>query len=186
MSQFTNLYFIALSPPESICNEITAFKNDIATFYNSSKALRSVPHITLKAPFIVNADLHNQVVDWFAAIQINQPQFEQQLNGFGVFNNPKHPVLYVKPVLSNALLALQRTIIAEFERTFSFIPIHYLERNFNPHITIGYRDLAYAEFEKAWQVYQHKKYDAAFTVKNICLLQHDGIKWNVIAKSNLE
>jgi 2'-5' RNA ligase len=186
MQQFTNLYFIALIPPESICNDITSFKNDIARYYNSLKALRSVPHITLKAPFTIDTNLHNQVVDWFTSIQLNQAQFDLQLNSFGVFDNPKNPVLYVKPILSDALLTLQQTIIAEFERAFNFIPIHYLERDFNPHITIGYRDLSYPEFEKAWQIYQYKKYDAAFSVKNICLLKHDGAKWNVIAKSNLE
>ena len=184
--QSQNLYFVAIIPHGKVAGEITAFKQHIAAHYNSHKALRVMPHITLKAPFKIDAALHNDVCTWFNLLTVSAGPFTQHINGFGAFANKHNPVIYVQPVVSDVLVKLEQEIIAGFETAFPGIPIQFTEKNFSPHMTIGYRDLTPEMFEKAWAAFKAKKYDAAFEVNSFYLLQHDGIKWNVIAEKLLQ
>ncbi len=182
---FQNLYFIALLPPKNVSEQITALKQEIAQHYKSTRALRVMPHITLKAPFKLNNDKHSQVLEWFRDISITVPPFNIELNGFGAFDNNRSPVIYVKPIVSGELVKLQEDVIKCFEAEFPGCGISFIERNFKPHMTIAYRDLQYSMFTKAWPNYKDRNYNAEFTVNSICLLQHDGRQWNVIAEQLL-
>lgn len=177
-----NLYFIALIPPDAIAGEVTAFKTDFALNYNSKAALKIMPHITLKAPFKIEAARHGDVLKWFADLSLGEKPFEVELNGFGIFDNAKKPVVYVRPVITDAMAKVQKVVIDAFEAAFPNIALQFTERNFKPHMTIAYRDLAYAEFEKAWQVYQRKEYKARFIANRLYLLKHNGKKWLAVAE----
>jgi hypothetical protein len=45
-------------------------------------------------------------------------------------------------------------------------------------MTIAFRDLKKAKFPEAMDYYSIKKYEGAFEARSICLLKHDGKKWN--------
>jgi 2'-5' RNA ligase len=177
-----NLYFIAIIPPEDISGEVTAFKKDIAAQYNSIKALKVMPHITLKVPFYLDTDDHSLFMDWFRSLQFEISPFEIELKDFGSFDNSKNPVIYVHPVINDALLSLQKQLLSQFAVAFPNLKISFLEQNFSPHMTIAYRDLEYSQYEKAWEVYKHKRYNARFEVTGFFLLQHDSRQWNIIAE----
>ena len=49
MSARANLYFIAIIPPQEICEAITAIKQDFAERFKSSKALKIIPHNHFKS-----------------------------------------------------------------------------------------------------------------------------------------
>lgn len=72
---FENLYFIALIPRRELREKITLIKQDFANRFNSKTALKVYPHITLKAPFEKPAAMHQQIIDWFEKLQINQHKF---------------------------------------------------------------------------------------------------------------
>ncbi|MGQ2984448.1 2'-5' RNA ligase family protein [Flavobacterium sp.] len=175
-----NLYFIALLPHEAISDEITAFRQDLAQNYNSSRALRNMPHITLKAPFKLDGREHGTLLKWFEGIRPNTGVFNVELEDFGSFDNKNNPVIYVKPLMTPQLEALQLSVINAFENNYPEIGIHYVERKFHPHMTIAYRDLTPEQYERAMDVYQHKKYNATFRADRFFLLKHDGEQWNVI------
>jgi len=178
-----NLYFIAIIPPHGISEEITAFRNDFKDNYNSKAALKNMPHITLKAPFKIDAANHNDVLQWFALTPVFKGSFDIQLRNFGAFPNPDNPVVFVHPVNTPPLKALQAQVIKSFETAYPTIPVHYHEHRFNPHMTIAYRDLAFAEFNKAWkEKYSDKQYNAQFKVTGFYLLQHNGTEWKVVAE----
>lgn len=177
-----NNYFIALIPHEAVSGEVTGFKNDFAANYKSSKALRTMPHITLKAPFKLEAREHNNLLQWFSGIRPMAEAFTVELEDFGSFNNKNNPVIYVKPVMTPVLERLQKSIITAFEHSYPKISIPYTERTFHPHMTIAFRDLTPEQYDRAMDVYQHKKYSAAFRADRFYLLQHDDEKWNVIAE----
>ncbi len=177
-----NLYFIALLPNAAVSDEITAFRNDFAQNYNSSRALRNMPHITLKAPFKLDASEHKTLLEWFSGIRPNVGQFNVELEDFGSFDNKDNPVIYVKPLLTPQLQALQLSVINAFENNYPETGIHYVERNFHPHMTIAYRDLTPGQYARAMDVYQHKKYRAAFKADRFFLLQHNGEEWKVAAE----
>jgi len=179
-----NLYFIALIPKRELREKINAFKHDFANRFNSSKALKVCPHITLKAPFKCSENAHKELLKWFADLHINQKHFSIQLKDFGAFHNKRSPVVYVNPIVTKELQFMQKEIIASFSSLFP-ADIHPVDVDFNPHVTVAYRDLEPAMFEKAWEEYKNKSFNEEFEVVAFFLLQHDTKKWNIIATYNL-
>lgn len=181
-----NLYFIAILTPEDISKDVTSFRMDFAKNYNSKAALKNMPHITLKAPFKLEASGHGQLIEWFSNIPVFVSSFTTELKDFGTFDNPKNPVVFVNPVITDDLKNLQTEIITDFEKHYPEITVSYIEKKFRPHMTIAYRDLQQDEYQKAWPVYKTKKYRAMFQTNSFCLLQHDTRQWNVIAEHQLK
>ncbi|MDR2237148.1 MAG: 2'-5' RNA ligase family protein [Chryseobacterium sp.] len=169
------MYFIAVYPPQEIIDEIRIFKKDLALHYDNSKALNNDAHITLFPPFSREAELENDIHTAFQKIDTDLSPFEITLNGFGGFPNSENPVLYVKPEANEHLNILHQNVIRQF--TFN-------KRSFTPHMTVGYRNLTYDNYLKAWKVYQKKEYKTRFLVDRILLLRHDG-KWIPIAEKLL-
>ncbi|WSO31805.1 2'-5' RNA ligase family protein [Chryseobacterium sp. MYb264] len=101
--------------------------------------------------------------------------FEVTLNGFGSFPHSKHPVLYIKPEQNNHLNELYHRVQREF---------NFINYSFNPHITVGYRNLTFENYWKAWQIYKDKHYKTNFLVDEISLLRHDE-NWKIMARKKL-
>ena len=79
------LLFVALVPPENIQNQVTGIKEHFAQQYNSSHALKSVPHITLQPPFkwpTTDLTLLQDSLENFAQ---NCSTFSITLSGFAAF-----------------------------------------------------------------------------------------------------
>jgi 2'-5' RNA ligase len=179
----SRLYFVAIVPPHEVCERITIIKKDFRDRFNSKHALKLMPHITLKAPFSVNDD--RQVLGWFNNIPVTISAFEQKLTNFNCFANKRNPVIFIEPELSNELKQLQHTIIQDFKQHFPSIPIPQNEFSFHPHITVGYRDLGFENFQLAWREYQSKNFAASFSVENFYLLQHDRKQWHILENRRL-
>lgn len=169
------MYFIAIYPPQQIIDEIKFFKRDLALNFNNSKALKNDAHITLLPPFSREIDLESDIHIAFQKINTNISPFEIYLNGFGSFPNPKNPVLFVRPEENESLKQLYLNVTEKFS---------FAKHSFNPHITVGYRNLTYEDFLKAWEIYQSKKYETKFIVERILLLRHDG-NWVTIGEKKL-
>lgn len=171
----TKLYFIAIYPPQQIIDDVKIFKQDLALHYNNSKALKNDAHITLFPPFYSEIELENDVHTAFQEIDTKLLPFEITLNGFGSFPNPKNPVLFVKPETNDNLIELYNRVKQRF---------NFTKYSFNPHITVGYRDLSFENYIKAFGVYKNKEYKTNFLVDKIILLRHDE-KWIPIAEKKL-
>ena len=181
-----NLYFLAIVPPAIICEEIITIQKDIAERFQSSAAMKVIPHITLKAPFRLPAEEHKNVIHWFNQMIINVAPFNLELKDFDAFKNPKQPVIYIKPVFSPALFDLQKQISDNFNTAFPDIPFKDTELEFKPHLTVAYRDLKPRFFEEVWQEFQTKNYEASFSVTGFWLMQHNGQRWESIFSHDLK
>lgn len=169
------MYFIAIYPDQKIIDEVRVFKEDLAYNFANSKALTNDAHITLAPPFSREIELEEDIHLAFQKINTSIAPFEINLNGFGSFPNPKNPVLYIKPEENEYLKQLYLNV----KEKFSF------ERDlFSPHVTVGYRDLTFENFLKAWEIYKDKNYKTKFLVDKISLLRHDG-KWVPINEKKL-
>lgn len=144
-----------------------------------------MPHITLKAPFAISYNQDIEVREWFTSLTIKSTAFEVELNGFGCFDKPKNPVIFVKPKLSSKLISLQKEIIEAFEMQFPELKSQFSDKDFHPHMTIAYRDLTYPEFGKAWEKYSKKEYQNSFNVQHIFLLKHNKSSWEILVKKNI-
>lgn len=169
------LYFIAVYPPQPIIDEIKKFKLDLALNYANSKALKNEAHITLFAPFSREIHMENDIHEAFQRIDTTILPFEIELNGFGSFANPKNPVIYVKPENNEQLKKLYQKVKTIF---------NFMDYSFSPHITVGYRDLSWENYLKAWEAYQDKEYKTKFLVDRIILLRLDEY-WVPIAEKKL-
>ena len=169
------LYYIAIYLPEELNKEIRLFMEDISLNFNSHRALKNDAHITLLAPFGRAANLEEDVHIAFNKIDTNIPKFEIELENFGCFLNKNNPVVFVKPKENLQLDLLRNNVIQHFP---------FDKKGFNPHITIGYKDLTPENFIKAWDKYKNMEYQRTFTVEKISLMRHDK-KWITIAEKNL-
>jgi len=186
MARILNRYMIAIIPPEEINEQIRRFQYDMAERFQSSKALRNIPHITLKAPFQTVDEEHTIVVKWFEKLQTDISPFTVGINGFGSFSGSARPVIYAMPVANLVLGGLQKQIIQQFSGVFPAIKVSHTEKVFSPHITIAYRDLKPEFFLEAWVEYANLPYNASFQVSGFHLLQHDGSSWNTISEHSLK
>ena len=180
-----NLYFIALIPQKEVYDAIEEFKNDFATRFASKRALKVMPHLTIKTPFILPFSEHERLLHWFQKLPIKQTQFGIELKSFGAFPGRNSPVVFVHPVMNTSLSALQNEIIRSFKNLFPHLVTDF-DLKFHPHMTIAYRDLSFEKFQEAWKEYSRKEYSAVFKVENVYLLQHDKKQWNIIASYSLE
>ncbi len=185
MSENTSLYFIAILPPEPLLSLINEIKQDIASRFHTAKALRVMPHITIKSPFPFPASHEEHLLYWFESLEFTSGPFDLQLKGFDAFKRPKTPVLYIKPGLSKALETVQTELMGQLVKAPSSILVSQNEYDFHPHITIGYRDLSYSAFKKAWAEFQFKIFEHSFTVYSLHLLKHVDKKWHSIAQKHL-
>lgn len=158
------LYFIAIYPPQQIIDEVRMFKKDFAQNYNNSKALKNEAHITLFPPFSRELELENDIIEAFRKIDTHISPFEIVLDGFGSFPNPKNPVIFVHPEENDPLKDLHSKVKKQF---------NFINTSFNPHVTVGYRNLSFDNYLKAWEIYKNKEYKTSFIVDKITLLRHD-------------
>jgi len=186
MYEKENLYFIAIIPSQKICDEITGFKKDFADRFESKKALKVIPHITLKAPFKLPVSELSTLEQWFQQLYINLETFEIELKDFGAFHNKYSPVVFVQPIMNIHLYSLQQEIIRNFSLFCPQVPVLELEIKYKPHITVAYRDLDPERFRQAWKEYQVKKYTATFRANDFHLLQHNGEEWKIINTYSLK
>ena len=185
MMQKQNLYFIAILPPKAEGEKIALIQKDISERYDTRAALKVEPHITLKSPFLLPAVEHPVVTDWFKQMKLTVSSFDLELRDFGAFLNPDKPVIYIKPQANANLMDLQKQIIQNFRNHFPSIQLMSLELSFKAHVTIAYRDLKPALFKVAWEEFREKKYETSFSVTEIWLMQHNGVKWGSIDKYTL-
>ncbi|GAA5099873.1 hypothetical protein GCM10023210_37760 [Chryseobacterium ginsengisoli] len=120
----------------------------------------------------MESDIH----DAFHKIDTNISPFEIELNGFGSFENPKNPVIFVHPEENNQLKELYLKVKEKF---------NFMEYSFSPHVTVGFRNLSYENYLKAWEIYKNKEYKTKFLVDKIILLRHDE-NWVPIAEKKLD
>ncbi len=169
------MYFIAIYPHSELIEEIKVFKTDLAANYGNSKALKNDAHITLFPPFSRELELESDIHTAFQKINTEMAPFEIELNGFGSFPNPNNPVIFVHPESNPNLTELYHRVKDRFD---------FIKYSFSPHMTIGYRDLTWENYLRAWEVYKDKEHKTKFLVDKISLLSFDN-QWISIAENEL-
>ena len=178
------LYFIAIVPEEPVFSEIKVFKTEFKDRFNSKAALRSPPHITLHMPFKWKEEKEDRLIKPLGEMAGELKPFNLILNSFGAFP-PR--VIYVKVDESKELDALHKSVRNLAKASWHIYPPKGgQDRPFRPHMTAAFRDLKKADFQIAWQEFKERNYSAAFDVKDICLLKHNGKSWDVIERVTLQ
>ncbi len=176
MGQSKRLLFVALVPPENIQHQVTEIKEYFASEYNSSHALRSVPHITLQPPFKWPSEKLTILQESLKTFAQNCSAFPVTLSGFAAFP-PR--VIYVNVVKTPELLKIQQDLIEFTETTLGIVHPPAKIRPFSPHVTVAFRDLTKQNFRAAWLELRERSLHFEFTASQLTLLIHNDRRWNI-------
>lgn len=175
------MYFIAILAPEPVLSAAEAFKADLHQRFGIKAALKSPAHITLLPPFHFNPANEHMLTEKLKSAAEKSHAFQMQLNGFDAF--PKRTI-FIRVQNEPALLHLHEKV----KTAFSEIPgmkIKAENQPFHPHMTIGNRDWQHDDFDKAWELYQHKNFTAECSAVEISLLRLENGKWKIISSFEL-
>ncbi len=169
------LYFIALIPEDTIQREITDFKLFAAEHFDTVRALRSPPHVTLIPPFRwAEAEAMRKLHHALRRFAGKNTPFSVKLKGFGRFGTR---VIFVHVELDDTLrqvqFGLRRYLASEAGLE------HDNNRPYHPHMTIAFKDLRRRMFRRAWIHFAGLAYERTFLADRLYLLRHDGQQWQV-------
>lgn len=172
----TQLYFIAIIPPSPIFEEALQLKNYFKEKYNSKASLNSPPHVTLHMPFQWKEEKDTLLVEKLELFAKQFSTFYLQLLNFNCFE-PR--VIYIDVVKNEKLDLLQRELHRFCKKELDLFNANYKEHAFHAHLTLAFRDLRKQQFQKAWEEFNEKKFEASWAVNQIMLLKHNGQQWDV-------
>jgi 2'-5' RNA ligase len=177
------LYFMAIIPPSPYYEEALALKQYCATQFQTKGALKSPPHITLHMPFEWREEGEQELIGRLTGFAKTQTVFDIEFDHFGSFP-PR--VIYIAIQASDKLTVLQRTLMHFCRSELNLVNAEDKDGAFHPHLTIAFRDLRKPSFHQAWAEFRKKKFEGRFTVNNIALLKHNGVRWEVFSRFELE
>jgi 2'-5' RNA ligase len=170
------LYFIAIVPPTPIYDHALEQKEYFKTHYNSKASLNSPPHITLHMPFRWKEKEENELTAKLEKFSQSNHPISIRLDKFSSFP-PR--VIFINVVMNKELEALQKNLQRYCKRVLNLFNSNYKELPFHPHLTVAFRDLKKPNFQRAWEEFKMKDFQAEFMADKIALLKHTGKVWQV-------
>ena len=177
------LYFVAIVPPSPIYEEAFEQKVYFKTKYNSKASLNSPPHITLHMPFKWVEKNEDEIVSQLTTFAHENSSVAVKLNGFSSFP-PR--VIFINVEITPELERLQKNLTRYFKRQLNLFNANYKELPFHPHLTLAFRDLKKPNYQKAWEEFVSKNYQATFLASKIALLKHSGSVWEIFQEFDLQ
>jgi len=176
------LYFLAIIPPSPVYEEAFEQKVYFKTKYNSKASLNSPPHITLHMPFRWIEKNEDELAQYLTEFVERNAAVTIKLNGFSSFP-PR--VIFMKVEITAELERLQKNLERYFKRRLNLFNANYKELPFHPHLTLAFRDLKKPNYQRAWEEFVSKNYQATFVADKIALLKHSGTVWEVFREFKL-
>jgi 2'-5' RNA ligase len=171
----TELYLIALIPPEELRDAIRQLKEEVKGKFNAKHALKSPAHITLQMPFKKAPDQEAYTIEALEQLAALQSPFPVGLSGFGCFT-PR--VIFVKVENHLPIIELHASLNRVLTEELNFKPNEVMP-TIHPHVTIATRDLTEIAFSKAWEGFKERTFNASFEANSLFLLKHNGKFWDI-------
>jgi 2'-5' RNA ligase len=170
-------YFIGLLPPSALETSLHQVKADLKAHFEVKYALQSPAHLTLKMPFRYKEAKEQDLVIRITSLLEGQQSFTLQLKGIGHFGwrNIHH-----KLAPSSPLLELQKGLRGFCKRYLHLVE-ELSDRNFQPHITLAYKDLKAEHFEEVLAFAKKNAIQSDFLVDRAYLLKNVEGRWKVVA-----
>lgn len=177
------LYFIALIPSSPVYEEALELRKYFKEQYGSKAALNSPPHITLHMPFLWKEEKEKKLTEKLLIFSKKCDPLKVCMDNFSCFP-PR--VIFIIVTESDALNALQKNLHRFFKKELDIYNANYKEQPFHPHLTVAFRDLKKAQYQKAWEEFSKKEFKAEFMADKIALLKHNGKSWDIFKEFPLE
>lgn len=169
-----SLFFIAIIPSNDVYGVIKGHQKIMSEQFDSHKSYGHIPHITLVPPFRIDVELEKDLINLIKDVKIEANKIK--IKGFNHFK--KHTI-FIDMEFNEKLSELHTTLFDKLNSTNWFEKKLTYYQRFNPHITIGYKDLK-STFKEAWGYFENQKIEEEFTISSISILKYDGEKWGII------
>lgn len=170
------LYFLAIVPKRPLRDRIREIKQEFAEAYHTKASLRSPAHVTLHMPFQWKVEKEEVLFAALSKLVEEAPSFPIELDGFGAF---KPRVIYLNVKAPEILHELQQDITRLMKREFNVFNANWRDYPFNPHLTVAFRDLRPAYFDKAWKENKDRIFKESFEADSLVLLKHNQKEWEI-------
>ena len=170
-------YFIGLLPPPALETSLHQVKADLKAHFQVKYALQSPAHLTMKMPFRYKEAKEQELVILFTSLLEDQPSFTLQLKGIGHFGRRN---IHHQLAPSSPLLELQ-TKLRGFCKRYLHLVEGLSDRNFQPHLTLAYKDLKEGHFEEVLAFVKKNAVKADFLADRAYLLKNVEGRWKVVA-----
>ncbi len=164
-----SLYFLAVLPDEESTNAFRSLQEEMCALFDVCRALRTPPHLTIVPPF--KALVTEEPKFEKALRQLPFEPFEMDISGISRFGKR---VIFVQPEMCDPLRDLHDLASKAFSRWQK--PEE--NKKFNPHFTIGYRDLE-PVFRSAWPHFREKPTPGRIRIEKMVLFKHVDRRWQV-------
>ena len=171
------LYLIALLLPDAISKSVRDLQIEIRDRFGCQKAMRISPHVTLEAPFRLPEMAESELLSTLVRFFSQQNKFELELKNFGTFRNN---TVFIEVASNLSLLEIQRALGQTLRDEMDAKWNKPFYAGYTPHVTIANRDVTPELHSEIWKVFKNRKFFARFTVREICLLKHDGQRWSIL------
>lgn len=164
-----SLYFLAVLPDGDSAGAFRSLQEEMCALFDVCRALRTPPHLTIVPPFKALSAEEPEFEKALRGIPF-QP-FEMRISGFSRFGRR---VIFVQPEMCDSLRILHRLA----SKAFASWHTPEKERPFNPHFTIGYRNLE-PVFQSAWPHFREKTTPGVIRIERMVLFKHVKGRWQV-------
>lgn len=156
--------------------------------YNCVKALKPPVHITIYEPFKEEADFAQRVAPMQKWADRLAP-FNITVNNYGFFENPKSPVAFIHVIKDEPITRLRTALLKELKKYLEEDEPEFVNNRpipkakpqpFNPHFTIGYRDVPPELLLTIKIDYLRRQFKGSFICDAIHLWQHNGANWQTV------
>ena len=173
----TGKYFIGLLLPPAFESQINMLKQGISAQFQVKFALQSPAHLTLKMPFRYKEAKERELGLRLTALLETQAPFQLQLAGIGHFGRRN---IHQQVAPSESLVQLQ-TMLRSFCKRSLHLVEELSDRNFQPHVTLAYKDLKPTHFEEVLAFARENAGHGEFLVEQAYLLKKVEGRWKAVA-----
>lgn len=173
----TGKYFIGLLLPPAFEFQINMLKQGIAAQFQVKFALLSPAHLTLKMPFRYKEAKERELGLRLTTLLETQAPFQLQLAGIGHFGRRN---IHQQVAPSESLVQLQ-TMLRSFCKRSLHLVEELSDRNFQPHVTLAYKDLKPTHFEEVLAFARENAGHGVFLVEQAYLLKKVEGRWKAVA-----
>ena len=157
MSALSNLFFLVLSPPDLIIQDVFSFKRQV---WNCVGHPYDSVHSTAHLSLLRYEDHHNESLLYTVSDRISSVKpFNIRIKNFGFFKN--NGTIFLEPANKLEIRDLAERLIPG---------------SIFPHITIA-RNLNPKDFDLVWKNFRNVRYENSFTCNCITVLKRSAHRW---------
>ena len=169
-------FFLALMPPALLADQLAQLKGQLQERFQVKYALKSPSHLTLKMPFSYNEAKEGRLQEQLLQFLKDQDPFLVQIAGISNFGQR---VIYHRVIPCETLTKMQASL-----RTYCRKSLHLVEElsdcNFQPHLTLAYKDLKASQFEEVLAFAREQAIAAEFLADRLFLLKRVEGRWKIL------